>query len=179
MDGPDPDPIVARWRVVEAAGRRRAVSRERELLALELRLDDLWPAWAASDTQIVAHTRAGRVHRGRVVGRGADMVVLAPEGGPAVALRTGDVVAVQGDHHEVAGTTAPPGATTFEDLLGELADRSADVTLVTSGGVTIRGVLEVAGVDTLIVADTTGRRSYLRLDALSEVSSMSITSSSW
>ncbi len=178
MDPLDPDPVLASWRVEEAADRRRRAAREQELLAAELRIDDLWAPWAAKGATVTVHTSAGRQHRGRVTAVGADMVVLTPPAGPPVALPVAHAVGVVDEELTVAGSPAPRSATTFVEVLRELADREADVAAV-AGAATVRGRIEVLGVDVAVVRDATGRRSYLRVEALSELSSISMTSSSW
>jgi hypothetical protein len=178
VDPLDPDPVLATWRVEEAADRRRRAARERQLLEAELRLDDLWATWASKGAAVTVHTSAGRQHRGHLTAVGADMVVLTPTAGPPVALPTEHAVGVAEDELTVAGTPAPRSATTFVEVLRELADREAEVAAV-AGAATVRGRIEVLGVDVAVVRDSTGRRNYLRVEALSELSSISMTSSSW
>jgi hypothetical protein len=179
MEPHDEDSVLAAWRVEEAANLRRSVVRERELLAAELEFDQLWTMWASTNEAVVVRTAAGREHHGTVVAVGADMVVLAPHAGAPVAVRMAHVTSAGSDALTVTGARPDPSATTFEELLRELADRADETTLVVTGGLSVRGRLEAVGVDVVVVRDPTGRRSYLRLDALSELSSMSMTSSSW
>jgi hypothetical protein len=179
MDRHDQDSVLAAWRVDEAANRRRHLARERDLLATELQLDHLWATWAATSTGVAVHTTTGREHRGRVVAVGADMVVVAPAAGAPVAVRTEHVAAVATAELTLTGAPLDGSATTMAELIAELADRAAETTLVSAGGAVATGRLEVVGSDVVVVRDLTGRRTYLRLDALSELSSMSMTSSSW
>jgi len=178
VDPRDPDPVLAAWRVEEAAHRRRRAALEQELLAAELRLDGLWGPWAAIGTTVAVHTTAGRQHRGRVTAVGSDLVVVTPTAGPPVAIPVRHVVGVVADELTVAGAPVPRSATAFVEVLREMADRGAEVAVV-AGTAAARGRIEVLGVDVAVIRDATGRRSYLRLEALSELSSMSMTSSSW
>ncbi len=179
MEPEDREAVLASWRVDEAVDRRRHAARERELLAAELHLDDLWSTWAATGVEVVVHTEAGREHHGRVVGVGADFVALEPVVGPVVAVRTTAVTSISTTELALAGAAVAGSATTMGELARELADRQAEASLVSSTGLVIRGRIEAVGSDAVVVRDTGGRRTYLRVEALSELSSMSMTSSSW
>jgi hypothetical protein len=179
MDPLDQEAIFAGWRVEEAAQRRRHAARERELLAAELEIDELWHVWAASGARVVVHTTAGREHHGRVVGVGADLVLVEPVAGTPVAIATGTVAAVSADALSVSGAKVEPSATTMAELVRELCDQQAEAGLVAANGLTVRGRIEAVGADAVVVRDPADRRTYLRLEALSELSSMSMTSSSW
>jgi hypothetical protein len=179
MDAQDQEAIIAGWRVEEAAERRRHATRERELLAAELALDQLWHTWAANEATVVVHTTAGRDHHGRVVGVGADLVMLQPVAGNPVAIAMATVAAVSTSTLSLSGAEVRPSATTMAELARELGDQRAEARVVAASGLTVRGRIEAVGVDAVVVRDPADRRTYLRLEALSELSSMSMTSSSW
>ena len=179
MDSENREAVLASWRVDEVVDRRRHAARERELLAAELRLDELWSTWAATGVEVVLHTEAGREHHGRVVGVGADFVAVEPVTGPIVAVRTAAVTSVSTAELALSGAAVAGSATTLGELARELADRQVDAPLVSSTGLSIRGRIEAGGFDAVVVRAPGGRRTYLRVDALSELSSMSMTSSSW
>ncbi len=186
-DPVDPDVQLARWRVEAAVDQRRAVRDEMQLLHAEATMDLTLLAVATSQDRVTINTRSGGRLMGRISRVGADVVVLMPGTSdtamPPIAIRSAHICAIaqtpDGDR-SAQRWAAPPAGTatlTFDHLMADLADSQAQVSIRLTGGATISGTIRSLGVDVLVLVDPANRVCYLRLDGLSEVSSMSMTSS--
>lgn len=173
---PDPDLELATARVHRAVADRRAERTERRILGEELRLDAVLADAAASGDQVSIETTTGARHVGYLSGIGEDFVMLVPRNSAPVGIRHRAIAMLSRDS---AGTRtgSTTGRADFGDVLAELASVEARVRIVLWGGATNVGVIGEIGPDVLLLnAEPAGRAVYLVLDAIAELSSMSMTS---
>lgn len=186
-DAANADVQLARWRVEAAADQRRAVRDEMLLLHAEATMDLTILAVATSEDRVTIETRSGDRLIGRISRVGADVVILVPGSAdtalPPTAIRSAHISAIaqtpDGDRsaRRWAAPTIGTATLTFDLVMADLADRQAHVVVRLVGGTMISGTIRSLGVDVLVLVDATNRVCYLRLEGLSEVSSMSMTSS--
>ena len=175
---PDPDVELATARVHRAVADRRAERTERMILAEEISLDAVLADAAARGDQVSIETTTGARHAGHLSGIGEDFVMLVPRNSVPVGIRRQAIATLT---RESAGTRTRPSVdrARFVDLLAELGSVEARVRIVLSGGATNVGVIREVGPDVVLLnAEPAGRSVYLTLDAITEVSSMSMTSTS-
>jgi hypothetical protein len=175
---PDPDLELAAARVDRAVADRRAERAERMILAEEVSLDAVLADAAASGDQVSIETTTGATHAGYLSGIGEDFVMLVPRHSAPVGIRRQVIASLR---RESAGTrnSSAERRAGFVDLLAELGSVEARVRIVGSGGAANVGVIHEVGPDVvLLIAEPAGRAVYLSLDAIAEVSSMSMTSTS-
>ena len=129
------------------------------------------------DTAVVMITGVDDPELGRAaLDHGAYGYVIKPVGATQLYL-----LAVTSLRRRAEGRRGlPRSTTTFADLLAGLAGSEARINAVVDGGSIVSGVLRDVGTDVLVVtAEPGGDHVYLLLSAVSEVWSMSMTSSSW
>ena len=189
----DADTQLAEWRVSAAVEQRRSVRDEMAMLHAEATMDLTVMAVATSGDVVCIETRGGRRLIGRIVAVGADVVVVDPRRGvddgslttprASSAIRTADICSLSStpDGNLSSPRWAAPQPThstlMFDHLMAELAERGAQVYIQLAGGASTSGTIKSLGIDVLVLVDDSNRVSYLRLDGLSVVSSMSMTSS--
>jgi len=133
---------------------------------------------SAIDLDVTVHLRTGTRLTGRVVAVGTDVVGINTD---VVAVGT-DVVGIKTDVDltwvalgavtavEAAAVlpAAGPGAeaTSMDEVLHDLAERRAEVTMETAGQTPIRGTLVAAGELATVESRTGGRTSYVPVAAI-------------
>jgi len=178
MDSIDPDRRLAEWRVDAAASRRRSIWRDTGLLAGETTWSSVLGLAAAHRTSVVVTTETGARVAGQIVAIGADVVVIERPGEAGTTIASARIVGVISGETTLGDHEVETGETTLVEILTELADSEVTVSIVCLGGLVARGRIDAVSDEVVVVADGNGRRTYVRVDRVSEVSSMAITSSS-
>ncbi len=178
MDSTDPDRRLAEWRVDAAASRRRSIWRDTGVLASETTWASVLGLAAAKGASVVVTMETGARVAGRIVAIGADVVVIERPDEGATTLATARIVGVISEETVLGDHGIETGGTTLVEILAELADNEVTVSIVCLGGLVARGRIEAVSDEVVVVTDGNARRTYVRVDRVSEVSSMAITSSS-
>jgi small nuclear ribonucleoprotein (snRNP)-like protein len=122
---------------------------------------------------VVLALRHGRRLRGRVQLVGSDVVALRTPSGQEVLVRSSTVswITAEPGSPPVRGARALRTRATFAEALRELAAVRPRVTVVTTGGDTLVGVLRGVGTDLAVLRlDGDGGEAYVALYSLAEVS---------
>ncbi|HKY13758.1 MAG TPA: hypothetical protein VJM33_02455 [Microthrixaceae bacterium] len=170
-DDPDLDTELAEARLDAAVDARRRRRAEAELAAMEASLAMLLAGWAAVGAAVVVETGSGRVHSGRVLAVGEDVVMLEAIGG-RVAIRLSAVGAVS-TAAEVVIDSRPSavGTTTMLEVIAGLAGTRETITVVRAGGAQSAGEIDWCGDDVACLSTTErGGRLYVSVASLNEVS---------
>lgn len=165
-------------RVGDAVARRRRRIRRAEADAASASTTGLLLQHAAIGHRVSVSTTTGTLHRGTLRWVGDDMVIVA-DGAMGTMVVASAITVLHAPRVDSTPTPELPGragATTFHELLTELAGKRAEVTIETAGGTRVRGRLEEVGVDVCRVASaTTNDVVYVWLFSTTAVSSSSIT----
>lgn len=168
---PDLEIELADARLDAAADARRRRRVEAELTTMESTLPALLAGWAAVRAEVSVESTSGRVHQGRVLAVGDDVVLMATVSG-RVALRTGAIGAVWSAADMVIDPRPSAiGSTTMIEVLAGLAGTRETITVLRAGGAKTSGELEWCGDDVACVATADrGGRVYLSVASVNEVS---------
>jgi hypothetical protein len=170
-DDPDLEIELAEARLDAAADARRRRRVEAELAAMESSLVTLLAGWATTGAPVVVETVSGRVHSGRVLAVGHDVVLVEAAGG-RMAIRVQAIGAVSSDAEIVIDPRPSAiGTTTMFEVLAGLAGTRETVALVRVGGAQTTGEIEWCGDDVACMAtpDRSGR-IYLSVASVNEAS---------
>jgi hypothetical protein len=184
MSSDDPDreltELVDETRLAQAGAERSRERWLRQQAAEEARLSGLLLDAAERGTVLTVRTRAGRVHRGRVLTVGRDFCGLEATGGDELLVRFEAIVVMRPDPSTRA--TVPqdrrvaPLDLSLAELLVQLAPDQPQVALVLDGDREgISGRLLAVGVDVVTVA--TAPRTTLVYVTLSSVLEASLRAS--
>lgn len=155
---------LERWAAdarVELAARRRARERWlRQQAEEEANFAGVLLDLGEKGVEVALHTRAGRVHRGRVGVVGADFVgLLPPRGTPAG--QAGEVLAAldgvssvrlgAGDRPVTGDRVVASRLSLVEVITGLAAERERVVLVLADGGETVVGTLQSVGQDVVVI----------------------------
>lgn len=170
----DPDAWLAQLRTEAAAAARARRGGLGDRLADSATWLGTLVDLAERDGLVVLATTAGRVHRGRIMTIGRDVVVVAPAGetdnARQVVIRISALVWVRPDQALAATGARVGGGFDFAHLLGDLsADRPEVVVICRGAAEPLRGTLRAVGDDVVTITDDARRTVFCNLERVDEV----------
>ncbi len=156
---------LERWAAdarVELAARRRARERWlRQQAEEEANFAGVLLDLGEKGVEVALHTRAGRVHRGRVGVVGADFVGLLPPHGASAGGGAGEVLVAldgvssvrlgAGDRPVTGDRVVASRLSLAEVITGLAAEREKVVLVLADGGEAVTGTLQSVGQDVVVV----------------------------
>ena len=167
---------LSRWageaRVDDAAAERRRSSWLRRQDDESLTLAGLLIDLTERGQTVAVALDTGRRHHGSIAAVGPDLLALDTTGGLRVLLALASVVSVRttGDQPVVRGGGQTPATDLrFVRAIEQWSGDRGVITVVSRGGETTAGALEVVGRDVLTLRPTNGGIVYVALASVSEV----------